>query len=103
MDLESKYNENIKLLKKFQKNAKQKYEVKKSNDSIDNKDKNNYNYNKDRIFKIKNKENNIASLNMLNVNDLNSLYFNDKIKPLKSKNTEENYKKVPILELNNLK
>ena len=94
MDLESKYNENIKLLKKFQKNAKQKYEVKKSNDSIDN---------KDRIFKIKNKENNIASLNMLNVNDLNSLYFNDKIKPLKSKNTEENYKKVPILELNNLK
>ena len=103
LDLESKYNENIKLLKKFQKNAKQKYEVKKSNDSIDNKDKNNYNFNKDRIFKIKNKENNIASLNMLNVNDLNSLYFNDKIKPLKSKNTEENYKKVPILELNNLK
>ena len=40
---------------------------------------------------------------MLNINDLNSLYFNDKINLLINKNSEENYKKVPILELNNIK
>ena len=96
LDLESKYNENIKLLKKYQKNTKQFNEVKKSNDSIDNKK-----FNKDRNFRKKDKS--IELLNMLNVNDLNSLYFNDKINPLSNKNAEENYKKVPILDLNNLK
>ena len=97
LDLENKYNQNMKLLKKFQKNDNNMNSIQNNNNS--NYSNNNYNNN---IVKNNKKERNISLLNRLNVNDLNSLYFNDKINVLNCKNSYENYKKVPILKLDKL-
>ena len=38
--------------------------------------------------------------NRINVNDLDSLYFNDKVNNLKCYNSQKNYDKVPKIKLN---
>ena len=110
-DLENKYNQNMKLLKEFQSNIDN-FNNNLNNDiininknSVTNKKKyniyNNTNKNNNKVNDKKDKDTNL--LNKLNINDLNFIYFNDKIKVLNCKNSNENYKKEKIFKLSKLK
>ena len=106
---------NNKIEDRTDEKEKEKEEKENNNKGVDN--NNNKNYVTDKITNKNNCKNKsvdeknknlkgdnfiqkFEQFNRINVNDLDSLYFNDKVNNLKCYNSQKNYDKVPKIKLN---
>ena len=114
---EEKEKEKEEEEKEKEKKEKEKEEKEKENNNKGVDNNNNKNYVTDKITNKNNCKNKsvdeknknlkgdnfiqkFEQFNRINVNDLDSLYFNDKVNNLKCYNSQKNYDKVPKIKLN---